>query len=170
MAVAFFMESLDTTILNTAVPAIAAAIHVAPLSMKAVLASYTLRLAVLIPIRGWMADRFGTRRVFASAMKRAANKPQGGQSLNAPCDPILSAITFAHSRKVVSTCPPLTSIVQRKYPLPRRSVSRSRRKRRTGGRLRRSRGNYVENLEGFWGKTRPEINVRNCEGMNGFAR
>jgi EmrB/QacA subfamily drug resistance transporter len=68
VAVAFFMESLDTTILNTAVPAISAALHVAPLSMKAVLASYTLSLAVFIPISGWVADRFGTRRVFATAI------------------------------------------------------------------------------------------------------
>jgi EmrB/QacA subfamily drug resistance transporter len=68
VAVAFFMEALDTTILNTAVPAIARALDVAPLSMKAVLASYTLSLAVFIPISGWMADRFGTRRVFASAI------------------------------------------------------------------------------------------------------
>src|SRR5580698_364063 len=68
VAVAFFMESLDTTILNTAVPAISAALGVGPLSMKAVLASYTLSLAVFIPISGWMADRFGTRRVFASAI------------------------------------------------------------------------------------------------------
>ncbi len=68
VAVAFFMESLDTTILNTAVPAIAAALHVAPLSMKAVLTSYTLSLAVFIPVSGWVADRFGTRRVFASAI------------------------------------------------------------------------------------------------------
>jgi EmrB/QacA subfamily drug resistance transporter len=68
IAVAFFMESLDTTILNTAVPTIAGALHVAPLSMKSVLASYTLSLAVFIPISGWMADRFGTRRVFASAI------------------------------------------------------------------------------------------------------
>jgi EmrB/QacA subfamily drug resistance transporter len=68
VAVAFFMESLDTTILNTAVPAIAGALNVAPLSMKSVLASYTLSLAVFIPISGWMADRFGTRRVFASAI------------------------------------------------------------------------------------------------------
>jgi len=62
IAVAFFMESLDTTILNTAVPTIAAALHVAPLSMKSVLASYTLSLAVFIPISGWMADRFGVRQ------------------------------------------------------------------------------------------------------------
>src|SRR5450631_1094087 len=68
VAVGFFMESLDTTILNTAVPAIAQALKVAPLSMKAVLASYTLSLAVFIPISGWMANRFGTRRVFASAI------------------------------------------------------------------------------------------------------
>ena len=49
-------------------PTIAVALHVAPLSMKSVLASYTLSLAVFIPISGWMADRFGTRRVFASAI------------------------------------------------------------------------------------------------------
>ena len=68
VAVAFFMQSLDTTILNTAVPAIADALDVAPLSMKAVLASYTLSLAVFIPVSGWTADRFGTRRVFAAAI------------------------------------------------------------------------------------------------------
>jgi len=68
VAVAFFMQSLDTTILNTAVPAIAKALGIAPLSMKAVLSSYTLSLAVFIPISGWMADRFGTRRVFSWAI------------------------------------------------------------------------------------------------------
>ena len=68
VAVAFFMESLDTTILNTAVPTISAALHVGPLSMKSVLASYTLSLAVCIPISGWVADKFGTRRVFATAI------------------------------------------------------------------------------------------------------
>jgi EmrB/QacA subfamily drug resistance transporter len=68
VAVAFFMESLDTTILNTAVPVISKALAVAPLSMKSVLASYTLSLAVFIPISGWMAERFGTRRVFAAAI------------------------------------------------------------------------------------------------------
>src|SRR5262245_56518380 len=68
VAVAFFMQSLDPTILNTAVPAIAQAMQVTPLDMKSVLASYTLSLAVFIPISGWMADRFGTRRVFGSAI------------------------------------------------------------------------------------------------------
>src|SRR5579864_6464946 len=68
VAVAFFMQALDTTILNTAVPGIAHALGVGPLSMKAVLASYTLSLAVFIPISGWMANRFGTRYVFAGAI------------------------------------------------------------------------------------------------------
>src|ERR1700760_3088434 len=68
VAVAFFMESLDTTILNTAVPVISKALGVSVLNMKSVLASYTLSLAVFIPISGWMADRFGTRKVFASAI------------------------------------------------------------------------------------------------------
>src|SRR5471030_550814 len=68
VAVAFFMESLDSTILNTAVPAISHALGVPPLSMKAVLSSYTLSLAVFIPVSGWVAMRFGTRRVFASAI------------------------------------------------------------------------------------------------------
>jgi EmrB/QacA subfamily drug resistance transporter len=68
VAVAFFMEALDTTILNTAVPVIAHALQVAPLSMKAVLSSYTLSLAVFIPVSGWTANRFGTRRVFSAAI------------------------------------------------------------------------------------------------------
>jgi EmrB/QacA subfamily drug resistance transporter len=68
VAVAFFMESLDTTILNTAVPTIAGALKIAPLSMKAALTSYTISLAVFIPISGWIADRYGTRRVFFTAI------------------------------------------------------------------------------------------------------
>ncbi|MDL2409754.1 MFS transporter [Rhizobium calliandrae] len=65
---AFFMGSLDTTILNTAVPVIARALSVTPLAVKSVLASYALSLAAFIPLCGWMADRFGTRLVFASAI------------------------------------------------------------------------------------------------------
>ena len=62
------MQSLDTTVLNTAVPSIADALHVSQLEMKSVLASYALSLAVFIPTSGWMADKFGTRRVFATAI------------------------------------------------------------------------------------------------------
>jgi EmrB/QacA subfamily drug resistance transporter len=68
VAVAFFMESLDTTILNTAVPTIADALRIAPLNMKAALTSYTISLAVFIPISGWIADRYGTRWVFFTAI------------------------------------------------------------------------------------------------------
>src|SRR5664279_912553 len=68
VATTLFMEQLDSTIVNTAVPAMAASLHVTPLSLKAVVTSYILSLAVCIPISGWMADRFGTRRVFASAV------------------------------------------------------------------------------------------------------
>jgi len=68
VAVAYFMEALDSTILNTAVPTIAGAMHVAPLGVKSALTSYTLSLAVFIPISGWVADRFGTRRVFSAAI------------------------------------------------------------------------------------------------------
>jgi len=67
-AAALFMELLDATIVNTAVPTMAVALHAAPLSLKTVLTSYTLSLAVFIPTSGWMADRFGTHRVFFSAV------------------------------------------------------------------------------------------------------
>ncbi|MGZ3158420.1 MAG: DHA2 family efflux MFS transporter permease subunit [Burkholderiaceae bacterium] len=68
VATALFMEQLDSTIVNTAVPSMAASLHVTPLSLKAVVTSYILSLAVCIPISGWLADRFGTRRVFGSAV------------------------------------------------------------------------------------------------------
>src|SRR4051812_36386205 len=69
VAVALFMENLDATIVNTAVPTMAVNLGVAPLSLKAVLTSYTLSLAVFIPISGWMADRFGTCRIFRVAVQ-----------------------------------------------------------------------------------------------------
>ena len=62
------MEQLDATIVNTAIPSIAASLDVTPLSLKSVVSSYILSLAVGIPISGWMADRFGTKRVFAAAI------------------------------------------------------------------------------------------------------
>lgn len=68
VATSLFMEQLDSTIVNTAVPSIAVSLHVTPLSLKAVIASYILSLAVCIPLSGWVADRFGTRRVLASAI------------------------------------------------------------------------------------------------------
>lgn len=85
VAVALFMEQLDATIVNVAVPTMSASLHVAPLSLKAVLTSYTLTLAVFIPISGWMADRFGTRRVFGLAVLLfTAGSLACGLSLNVP--------------------------------------------------------------------------------------
>lgn len=68
VAAALFMENLDATVLNTAVPTMAADLGVPALSLKSVLSSYTLSLAVFIPASGWAADRFGTRRVFLWAI------------------------------------------------------------------------------------------------------
>src|SRR5499425_3788253 len=68
VATALFMEQLDSTIVNTAVPSMAASLGVTPLSLKAVVTSYILSLAVGIPVSGWIADRFGTRRVFTAAI------------------------------------------------------------------------------------------------------
>ena len=68
VATALFMEQLDSTIVNTAVPSMAVSLGVTPLSLKAVVTSYILSLAVGIPISGWIADRYGTRRVFAFAV------------------------------------------------------------------------------------------------------
>ncbi len=68
VATALFMEQLDATIVNTAVPAMAKSLQASPLSLKAVGASYVLSLAVGIPVSGWIADRYGTRRVFAAAV------------------------------------------------------------------------------------------------------
>ena len=68
VATALFMEQLDATVVNTAIPSIAASLQVTPLSLKSVVTSYILGLAVGIPLSGWMADRFGTRRVFFIAI------------------------------------------------------------------------------------------------------
>ena len=85
VATALFMEQLDSTIVNTAIPSMAASLHVTPLSLKAVVTSYILSLAVCIPVSGWMADRFGTRRVFASAVTIfTVSSILCGLSLNAP--------------------------------------------------------------------------------------
>lgn len=85
VATALFMEQLDATIVNTAVPSIAASLNVTPLSLKSVVTTYILSLAVGIPVSGWIADRFGTRRVFGSAIAIFTfASVLCGLSLNAP--------------------------------------------------------------------------------------
>jgi EmrB/QacA subfamily drug resistance transporter len=68
VSAAFFMQALDSTIVNTAVPGIASALAVTPLSMRTALTTYVLTLAIFIPASPWLCDRFGTRRVFGAAI------------------------------------------------------------------------------------------------------
>jgi EmrB/QacA subfamily drug resistance transporter len=85
VASALFMEQLDSTIVNTAIPSMAVSLGVTPLSLKAVVTSYIVSLAVCIPISGWMADRFGTRRVFSTAVAIfTLSSILCGLSVNAP--------------------------------------------------------------------------------------
>lgn len=63
-AMALFMQTLDATILNTALPAISRSLNESPLNMQLAIISYALTVALFIPLSGWLADRFGTRNVF----------------------------------------------------------------------------------------------------------
>lgn len=65
---AMFMESVDTTILNTAIPVMAVHMNVNPIDLKLALISYLLSLAIFIPISGWLADKYGIKRVFIMAV------------------------------------------------------------------------------------------------------
>jgi EmrB/QacA subfamily drug resistance transporter len=68
VAVGFFMQTLDATIVNTALPAMARSLGESPLRMQSVVVAYSLAMAMLIPASGWLADRFGTRRVYVAAI------------------------------------------------------------------------------------------------------
>ncbi len=68
IAVALFMENMDSTVIATSLPAIAADIGSNPLALKLAITSYLLSLAIFIPASGWTADRFGTRTVFRAAI------------------------------------------------------------------------------------------------------
>jgi EmrB/QacA subfamily drug resistance transporter len=68
VATGFFMQTLDSTIVNTALPAMATSLGELPLRMQSVVIAYSLTMAVMIPVSGWLADKLGTRRVFFSAI------------------------------------------------------------------------------------------------------
>ncbi|HEY4403907.1 MAG TPA: MFS transporter, partial [Xanthobacteraceae bacterium] len=68
VAVALFMENMDSTVIATSLPAIAADIGTSPLALKLAITSYLFSLAVFLPVSGWTADRFGARRVFRTAI------------------------------------------------------------------------------------------------------
>lgn len=68
VAFGFFMQTLDTTIVNTALPSMAFSLGEDPLQMHSVIVAYVLTVAVTLPVSGWLADRFGGRNVFFSAI------------------------------------------------------------------------------------------------------
>ncbi|WP_436917371.1 multidrug transporter subunit MdtD [Acinetobacter schindleri] len=68
VSIGFFMQGLDTTIINTALPAIALSLQEDPLRMHSVVVAYVLSVAVCIPLSGWLADRFGVRNTYFSAI------------------------------------------------------------------------------------------------------
>lgn len=68
VAFGFFMQSLDTTIVNTALPSMAKSLGESPLHMHMVIVSYVLTVAVMLPASGWMADKIGVRNIFFAAI------------------------------------------------------------------------------------------------------
>ncbi len=68
VSMAGFMEALDATILNTAIPAMSRSLQVNPVDLKIALISYLITLAIFIPISGWLSDKFGLKRVFLFAI------------------------------------------------------------------------------------------------------
>ena len=68
LAVALFMENMDSTVIATSLPAIAADIETSPIALKLALTAYLVSLAVFIPVSGWMADRYGAKNVFRIAI------------------------------------------------------------------------------------------------------
>jgi EmrB/QacA subfamily drug resistance transporter len=68
VAIAMFMDSMDTTILNTAIPEISKDLHVHPIELKIALISYLMSLAIFIPISGWICDKYGIKKTFLSAI------------------------------------------------------------------------------------------------------
>src|SRR5271155_2254959 len=68
ISTALFMENMDGTVLSTSLPAIALDLHQDPIVLKLALTAYMLTLAIFIPASGWVADRFGARTVFCSAI------------------------------------------------------------------------------------------------------
>lgn len=68
VAAALFMENMDGTVIATSLPAIAADLGTTPVSLKLAFTTYLLALTIFLPVSGWVADRFGARRVFRAAI------------------------------------------------------------------------------------------------------
>ncbi|GHD05660.1 MFS transporter [Tianweitania populi] len=68
LAVALFMENMDSTVISTSLPAIARDIETSPIALKLALTAYLVSVAIFIPVSGWMADRYGAKNVFRTAI------------------------------------------------------------------------------------------------------
>lgn len=68
VAIAFFMQGLDTTAVNTAIPAMARSFGTDVIHLSSGVTSYLIALAIFIPVSGWIADRYGTRKVFCTSI------------------------------------------------------------------------------------------------------
>ena len=68
IASALFMEQMDSTIIATSLPAIAGDLGVSPVALKLAFTTYLLGLTVVLPVSGWLADRYGAKTVFRTAI------------------------------------------------------------------------------------------------------
>ena len=68
ISLSFFMEAVDSTVINTAIPAMSRSLLVEPVDLKVALISYLISLAIFIPISGWLADKFGSKKIFMIAL------------------------------------------------------------------------------------------------------
>lgn len=117
VAVGFLMQTLDATIVNTALPAMAASLHESPVAMQSVVIAYTLAMAMLIPVSGWLSDRFGTRKTYIGAIAVF-----GGSSLLcalAPSLPVLVAARLLQGCGGAMLLPVGRLAVLRAFPPPR---------------------------------------------------
>lgn len=68
IALSFFLEAVDSTVLNTAIPSMSRSLHIEPVDLKVALISYLISIAIFIPISGWLSDKWGSKRIFISAL------------------------------------------------------------------------------------------------------
>lgn len=68
ISLSFFMESVDSTVINTAIPAMSRSLEVEPVDLKVALISYLVSLAIFIPISGWISDKYGAKKVFMTSL------------------------------------------------------------------------------------------------------
>lgn len=68
ISLSFFMESVDSTVINTAIPAMSRSLGVEPVDLKVALISYLISLAIFIPISGWLSDKYGSKKIFMTSL------------------------------------------------------------------------------------------------------